>query len=770
MHRLQVILVSACLAVPAGTAVAQQGEGRVAGRVLSADSAGVAVAGAMVSIEDGVVNMQTGPDGSFRFSGLRPGKFKIIARKLGFAPAEQQVAVAAGEETSIDLVLRPRATQLAELTVIGTRADLDERRDRLAEVPGAVALVESEEIRRSRQANLKDVLGLTPGVYLQPRFGAADESQISIRGSGLRNNFHARGTNLLVNGMPYRNADGFTDFESIELLNTEAIEVYKGGNALRYGGSTLGGAINLETKTGYTARPLAIVSQGGSYGLFKGQLSSGMTRGGFDYYASYSRTSLDGYRSWSNQGRDRVNAHLGYALSPSTDLRTFYFYARVNERLPGSLSQSQLYGTPSAADPGNVAQHWGRDYDLHHLGVQLRSQLGDRSRVEISPYVQYRDIDHPIFQVIAQVSRDYGLDARYETTAPIAGRSNRFTFGVQPAWLNMSNRQYLNLAGKHGDLAKDQEDRAVSLALYAENVLSVTSRLTAVVGARLDHSIRRSQDFFLANGDQSDRRVYNPVLPKLGFLYSFPSVEGQLYGNASRSYEPPLLLELNSLSVPGFIALDGQSAWQFELGMRGTQGGIAWDVAAYDIELENEILNQNVQPFPGAPFTVPTYRNAPRTRHYGIEAGLDYRVPGTIFTRAGEGDRVRVRFAYTLARYQFVKDSSFDRNEIPGAPRHHLVAQASYSHPSGISLTPSLEWVPESYFVNSANTDRNLGWATFGLRAEWMWPRAGLTLFAAAQNLTDHVYSGSVQVDNAAGKYYEPADRRSVYAGIRYEP
>ena len=94
----------------------------------------------------------------------------------------------------------------------------------------------------------------------------------------------------------------------------------------------------------------------------------------------------------------------------------------------------------------------------------------------------------------------------------------------------------------------------------------------------------------------------------------------------------------------------------------------------------------------------------------------------------------------------------------------------SYTHPAGFTLTPSLEWVPESYFVNSANTDRNLGWATLGLRAEWLWPRTGLAVFAAAQNLTNHLYSASVQVDNDAGRYYEPADRRSVYAGVRFEP
>ena len=188
--------------------------------------------GALVSVEGGGVNLQADPEGRFRirhvslWAGAAHG-----AAPGSTVPAASPVSVAAGDTTYVEVRLRPAAIELAELTVIGTRADLEERRARLAQVPGSVALVEAEEIRSTRQANLKDVLGFTPGVYVQPRFGAADESQISIRGSGLRNNFHARGVNLLVNGMPYRNADGFTDFESLELLNTESIEVYKGGNA-----------------------------------------------------------------------------------------------------------------------------------------------------------------------------------------------------------------------------------------------------------------------------------------------------------------------------------------------------------------------------------------------------------------------------------------------------------------------------------------------------------------------------------------------------------
>jgi iron complex outermembrane recepter protein len=756
------------LAMLASTGIAAAQEtGSIAGRVIvpGMDSAGAV---SLLSVDQGITNVQTDSDGRFHLSGLAPGKHLLVAKRIGFEPLRQTVRVEAGKVTQLSMLLVPKAMELAELTVIGTRADLEERRARLSQVPGSVALVESDQIRRTRQANLKDVIGFTPGVYVQPRFGAADESQISIRGSGLRNNFHLRGVNVLVNGMPYRNADGFTDFESLELLNTESIEVYKGGNALRYGGSTLGGAINLETKTGYTATPVGVVAEGGSFGYLKTQVSSGAMLGRFDYFGSYTRTSLDGYRDYAGQGRDRINGHLGYVLSENTDLRAFYFFAQVNEQLPGALTDTELASTPRAANPENRLDRWGRDYHLHHLGLQLRSQLGPHQRLEISPYLQYRDIDHPIFQVINQQSRDYGAEMRYENTLPLFGRSHRFTLGLQPAWLNMDNRQFDNEAGQHGEQRKNQKDEAIGLAMYIEDALAVTPRVTAVVGFRLDHSVRKSHDRFLADGDQSDRREFTPLLPKVGLLYSLPARRGQVYANASRSFEPPLLLELNSLTVPGFIELAGQDAWQFELGIRGHTGSAAWDIAGYDVELRNEILNLNVQPFPGAAFTVPTYRNSPRTRHYGVEAGMELDMLNGILSRESEKDAATLRLAYTFARYRFVEDAEHQGNDIPGAPEHHIQAEVRYRHPSGFSLAPRLEWVPQSYFINSENTASNRGWATVGVRAEQDLPRLGLTAFGAVENLTDTRYSGSVQVDNAAGRSFEPADGRAFYVGFRW--
>jgi iron complex outermembrane recepter protein len=737
--------------------LAAQAWGAVEGRVLDRD--GGPVAGATVLVEGATPTGTTDPEGRFRLRPLPPGAHRVVARRLGYDEAAVWVTVPSGRVVQIDLRVARAAVDVRGVTVIGTREELAELRESMRLTPGAVDLIEPAEIRSTRQANFHDVLRFTPGLWVQPRFGAADESQLSIRGSGLRNNFHLRGVNLLVNGMAYRNADGFTDFESLELLTTEAVEVYKGGNALRYGGSTLGGAINFQTKTGYTAQPLATFVEGGGYGFFKGQASSGFARNGFDYYASYARTSLNGYRDWSDQRRDRVNAHLGYVFSPTLDARAFYFYARVREHLPGSLTRAQFDSAPRMADSGNMANRWGRDYDLHHVGVQLRTQLTPSQRLEVAPYFQYRDIDHPIFRVIAQVSRDFGAELRYTNSGRLGGRDNRFTLGFQSALENLDNRQYDNVQGEHGPLRQDQKEKVRSAAVYVEEMHALTPRLSAILALRFDASTREAQDYMLSDGDQTDRRTYRALMPKVGALYRLPGVNGELFANVSRSYEPPLLLELNSLTVPGFVQLVPQDAWQFELGARGQRGGFSWDLAAYDIELEDEILNVNVQPFPGAPFTVPTYRNADRTRHLGLEAGLGLEV-----------NAFAMRAAYTYARYTFVRDSVFTRNAIPGQPRHALQAELAWRHASGLRVAPNLEWVPASYVVNSANTSENDGWVTLGARAEWQAPRSGLSVFAAIHNLTDARYSGSVQVDNAAGRYFEPADGRAFYAGLRWQP
>lgn len=735
------------------TPLAAQSAGIVNGTVKE-DGTGRPLIAAKVGVQGTLLTAQTDTAGRFRILNVPAGPRVLEVAHGGHSNVTRQVDVPADGVINVELVMTNAPTELKELTVIGSRQELDEVKDKLEEVPGGVDFVSAAELRATRQANLKDVLRFSPGVYIQPRFGAADESQISIRGSGLRNNFHARGINLLVNGMPYRNADGFTDFEALELLTTEAIEVYKGGNAFRYGGSTLGGAINLITKTGYTARPFESTVQGGSFGFFKGQLASGGVMGKFDYYASYTRTALEGQREWSDQLRDRVNLHAGYRISPKVDARAFYMYAKVHEHLPGTISGQDMYNDPEQADPEAYAQKYGRYMDLHHIGMQLRAALSPTQRVEISPYFQGRDLDHPIFQILVQNTKDIGTEVRYENSGALGSHRNNFTLGFQGAHLDMDERRFENIAGERGALTVDHDITVTNVAGYFENQFGLSDQLTLTTGLRIDHQTRDKKDNFLSDGDASGEREFNNVLPRVGMMYRLPS-QTQLFANATKIFEAPAILETNGFNAAD---LDGQRAWQFEIGARGQKRAFDWEVSLYDIELRDELLNINVQPFPGAPFTIPTYRNADKTRHYGVEIGGGLQL----------SDAVGVRLAYTYARNTFVEDSTFDGNDIPGQPQHVLNAEVKYRHPSGWSIAPTAEWAPKAYYINSANTQENIGWLNLGARAEFSPANTGLTVFVGAQNLTNRINSPSVQVDNAALRSFEPGDKRSFYAGARW--
>jgi iron complex outermembrane receptor protein len=153
--------------------------------------------------------------------------------------------------------LPPMVVPATPIIVPDRTATTEEARQEIQRtVPGGAEVIGEGRIKDSLGENLRGVLDFVPGVLVRPRFGLADESQFSIRGSGLQNNFHSRDVNFLFSGFIYGQADGFSDFETIELMDTKRVEVFKGANALRYGANSIGGAVNFVTKTGFDAGPI----------------------------------------------------------------------------------------------------------------------------------------------------------------------------------------------------------------------------------------------------------------------------------------------------------------------------------------------------------------------------------------------------------------------------------------------------------------------------------------------------------------------------------
>lgn len=631
----------------------------------------------------------------------------------------------------------------------------------LAEVPGGVAVVSEAEIVRSRAHHLGDVLAFVPGVVAQSRWGA-DESRVSVRGSGLRNNFHHRGLNLLINGIPYGDADGFSDFESLDLLATERIEIWKGANALRYGGNSMGGAINLVTPTGETAPPIGVSLRGGSYGMLRAGVATGGEAGRASWYLSASATELEGYRDHSEQGRARVFGNLSFALSDRAELFADLIYADVDEDLPGALTRQEFESDPRQANAQNVIGDWGRFYEFGRVAAGVRRQVGARGELSAVVHGQVRDTIHPIFQVLDQDSRNFGAELRYERRGEPGARLESVVVGLAPQIGSADESRFANVAGESGALVSRFETEAENLGLYAEAGIRLTGELSLLLGARADRAERTYTDRFLTDGDRSDERAFEAVSPKVGLLWqAAPGV--QVFGNVSRSYEPPLLLELTGFGAPGFLPVEPQDTWQVEIGTRGGAGRLAWDVAVYDAEIDDEIVNRNLRPFPGAPFTVPSYRNAERSRHRGVELGLDADLARSWLA---EGDSLRWRSAYTWSEFRFVDDPDFGDNDLPGAPEHLLRAELRYRHARGWWLAPTLDWSPDEYWVDSANTVESDAYAALHLGAGT--PLGPVEVVAELTNLADEVYSASVQVDSADGRFFEPSTPRSAYLGIRW--
>ena len=153
---------------------------------------------------------------------------------------------------SAELKNKKSPVQLPAVTVIAnaesslTVPGNSQAREEINQTPGGVAVVDSKTFENKYSLNLQDTLAYVPGVYTQKRFG--EEVRISVRGSGLSRGFHMRGLELLQDGVPFNLADGSADFQEADTLAFQRLEVFKGSNALKFGGSTLGGAVILEIK------------------------------------------------------------------------------------------------------------------------------------------------------------------------------------------------------------------------------------------------------------------------------------------------------------------------------------------------------------------------------------------------------------------------------------------------------------------------------------------------------------------------------------------
>ena len=637
-------------------------------------------------------------------------------------------------------IITPAAAEdAADATIIVTgRVAADQAEVTAKKAAGGTDIVSHQDYADKTVVSLRDTLAFSPGVYTQPRFG--QEIRISIRGSGLSRGFHMRGLTLLQDGIPINLADDNGDFQELEPIFFDHLEVYRGANALRFGSGTLGGAVNGVTQTGDNAAGLYLRADVGSFDFYRGLASFGTGDEDANAWAAISADSHKGDREHARRDSIRFSGNVGLRVSDIISTRFYGSMTTLDQELPGALTRATALTAPRS---GNFIGDQARDINSIRIQNRTRFDWGN-SYLDVGAFLNSKELYHPIFQVIDQVSMDRGVYARYER----AGDVWSVTLGGESRWGTIDAKRFMNLSGKRGALTFDADQTARTTNIYGEIRVSPIEKLTVIAGVIYADGFRKqSQIVPIAVTAQAS---FDAVSPKMGVLWE-PATEIQFFANHSKSAEFPTFVELAQIAA--FVPVREQTAWTTELGTRGKLGWVSWDVAVYRANIKREMLQFTVGPdIPAATF------NADKTRHQGVEAAFS----------AAPTNWLRFRQIWQYSDFRFVDDTQYGNRRLPVVPVHVLRSELRLGG-NDLHISPNVEWVPQGAWADYRNITRNAGYTLWGVSAGAR-IKNGVDIFVDARNLAGVKAIGDVSAAIVAmptSAIYYPVEHRAMYGGVR---
>ena len=246
-----VALALTALTVPLSVG-AQTVTGVVSGRVTAAQG-GQPLAGATIFVTGTQLGALTRSDGTYRVA-LRPGRYELRVRLIGFTSTFDSVTVTAGQNVAKDFTIGRAPTTLEAIAVTGTRAQ--ERTVIKSPVP--VDVLSAAELRSSGRTETAQMIQMVAPSFNFPRATVADGTDhvrpATLRGLGpdqmlvLVNGKRRYNSALVnVNGTIGRGSTGVV-LNAIPASMIERIDVLRDGAAAQYGSDAIAGVINIILK------------------------------------------------------------------------------------------------------------------------------------------------------------------------------------------------------------------------------------------------------------------------------------------------------------------------------------------------------------------------------------------------------------------------------------------------------------------------------------------------------------------------------------------
>jgi iron complex outermembrane recepter protein len=713
--------------------------------------------------------------GSTRFPELKrtsSARSLILPLVVALGPAAQAQEPAKPDTTIADT---SRVRELPELNVTVTRSA-----EPLQKVPYAVGVLNRADIQRGQPTlGLDESLNNLPGVVVANRYNFSLDQRISIRGFGSRSNFGVRGLKVLLDGIPQTLPDGQSQLTNVDFANIERVEVLRGASSSLYGNAS-GGVIALRSERaepGPFAQRLTVQGGDGKRegdGYYKAQSWTSARSGNLSGTLSASQFQADGFRQHSAAEFRLLNAGLDYALSGST-LGTLRLGLADDPRAqnPGALTRAEYNVNPDSAASGNIRRGADKDAQQYQLALGLRHFDATGNEFDAAVFGLLRDLANPLaappFTGAPLTAGTYvaidravgGARAGLNRRLGAGEQAPRLTAGADLQRMRDDRQNFFSDAGQRTAVTLlDQREEVTEFGPFAQVQWSPQDQLLLSAGTRYDWVRFKLSDRFLADGDDSGARTMAALSGNVGASWSFGE-QFVPYVNVSTSFETPTTTELVNKpdGTGGFNPeLGPQRAVNYEIGARGQPtSSVSFSVALFLGRVSDAIVQQ--AEVGGRAF----FRNAGRTHNDGAEVGLSV----TPFSG------LRLNGAYTYAHYRFADyvladGTVLNGNRLPGVPEHFWRFGLRTSLPADFYIDAD-HTISTSVVADDANTLWVDAWGAgiTNLRLGWDGKAGSMDIapFLGVNNLWDRRYVGSVTLNGAFGRVFEPAPRRVIYIG-----
>jgi len=672
------------------------------------------------------------------------------------------------------------STITAPVVVTATRVEQNS-----FDLPVAIDVVNKEDIQDGQlQMTLSESLIRVPGITAQNRTQSAQDPQISSRGFGSRSSFGVRGIRLYVDGIPLTMPDGQGQPGVVDLSAIKSIEVMRGPFSALYGNSS-GGVIQMLTEDAPKTLEVGGTVMFGSYNTKRQVLNATGTSENIEYLLNTSNFESDGYRDHSKSDKQAATAKFKINFNEDTKLTSLVNWFQQDAQDPtglprvavtGSAAAPSAFGNPTGVPNAAINANTRVSRNHTQVGFNLEHTFNESNALNLMTYVGTRENAQILATNAAgtnarnsEISREfYGTDLRWDNKGSLSNMPYNISLGLNYGKSKDARLDTNILSGglPIKTLNRDEDNIVDNFDQYIQGKLSILDNVDIHAGARHTRVNLEVKDRLItpaAFGDNSGSVEYQKTTPVIGAIWKVtPTIN--LYANYGRGFETPTFIEaaygtLSAGATPNLSLKPSQSR-NYEIGAKAfIADNTQVNLNLFRINTKDEIVIKQTDAANRS-----LYANANNTKRTGAELSVDSQFANNISTY----------FSYSLLNAEF--DSDFagasglvvSGNKIPGTYKSQIYGEVAWKY-SPLGFSTALEGRHNSnVYVNDTNTDSAPSYTIFNIRAGFEQNIANWDLkeYVRVENIGDKNYIGSVRVNDANLRFFEPAAGRNYLLGL----